>query len=521
MGLFDNLKQTIAFARGQGDPSTLPPEQRAAVEAAQADAAARHADALGQAQQGYEAARAASVTERTFSGAAAAYLYGPDHDWHPPSPLELERIRVEQGTRAMIAASQPPNGTFGGVGEALGETVGRRKGPTEITDPVERERVATAERAARDAARAPYRAVGTAPLTISRIATHGDSQVEELCAFLRHSGLAARPDLVWGVSRVPDRIEPMTNPASERGRVVEWDVIHVPGELPPAPADPTSVFFSSREQWIARRIGEPCVLDEDVARWYLGVAGIEPQHCLGAARSLHLRSSGREESAVIQTWVEGVHVLHPAGAGGDAVIDHLSASAPAPVDLAQLPPAHIEVLEWAEVAQIVHPQAQHLPRVPNPVPSLPSTPQELLRAYVEVVGVQPHDCWSAQVTVSDTADLMGSSGMVSHNMGPALPCADGTQRRRLHGARHVVVAYRDRPEYAEGRARWQAYQRDVLEARLQHDLAPHRPPVHRLDADSAFWRAVLAPQRAVEWWSYLLATQPPPMYRYCWPPVDT
>ena len=66
---------------------------------------------------------------------------------------------------------------------------------------------------------------------------------------------------------------------------------------------------------------------------------------------------------------------------------------------------------------------------------------------------------------------------------PKLPCADGTERRRMQAAEHVVLAYRDRAEYEDGRARWRAYQQEVLRARLDHrsDVrapieAEYRPP---------------------------------------------
>lgn len=514
MGLLGKLKETVANAMSGGaalDTSTLPPEQRAAIEARMAEA-----------QRGFEQGRAVTDAQRgarIFTGAAAAFLYGADHEWYPPSPAELERIRAEQGMMAMIKASQPPQGLGARFGDALKDTVGVRNGPAEIGDPDERTRVATAERAARDAARAPYRAEGLPAMTISRIATHGDSQIEELLAFLRQSGLAARPDLVWGVYRVPDRIDPMINPSTERGRVVEWDVVHVPGQLPAAPHDATTAFFSSRQRWISRRLGESSVLDEDLARIYAAHAGIGPQDCLGAARFLLMRDDGREEGGFIQPWVEGVHVFHRPTPRAERTMEELVASAPMPLDLDRLPADRVEVLEWAEIARIVQPQAQHLARVPSPVPSLPSTPQELLRAYLEVVGVLPTDCWSAQVTVDHIAEVASSTAFVTHNTGPKLPCADGEERRRLHGAQCVVVAYRDRPEYVAGRERWAAYQRDVLEARLD-DASERRPPIQRLDFDSALVRAALAPARALEWLQDIGATQPPPVYRYCWPPVD-
>ena len=56
------------------------------------------------------------------------------------------------------------------------------------------------------------------------------------------------------------------------------------------------------------------------------------------------------------------------------------------------------------------------------------------------------------------------------------PCADGAERARLYVAEHVVLAYRDRAEYAAGRVRWSAYQREILRARLDQ-LTGVRPPI--------------------------------------------
>lgn len=513
MGIFDKLKETISVATGKAPPdlSQLSPEQRARYDATMANVE----QTVAQAEANHEVIEAAAAERRVFHGAPAAFLAGGE--WRAPSPVELEKIRVEHGTKAMIAASQPPGGTLGQVRRAVGDTLGRRTGPPEIEDPQKRLVVAAAERVARDAARAPYLATNPLELTFSRIATHGDSQIEELQRFLAQTGLASRPDLVWGVSRVPDRIDPMLTRSSERSRVVEWDVVHVPRELPATDAPPHAAFFSSRQQWVARRIGEPGVLDEDLGRAYASNAGFEVEDCIGIARFPHLRGDAGDEGSFIETWVEGVYVLHQAGSGRPGSDERMSAAAPISLDLAQLPPARTEVLDWEAIASIVHPQPQLPPRVPNPVPQLPSTPQELLRAYLEVVGVRPADCWSAQVTVDTNEDLTGRSGMVSHNTGPKLACADGTSRPRLHGAQQVVVVYRDRPEYVTGRGRWQAYQQVVLEARLDGRSEQRR--VLTSDRDPAFLRAIAIPTRAVDWLDRVGVTQPPPYYRYCSPAV--
>jgi hypothetical protein len=514
MGLFDRLRDTINVATGKSSPDLdqLTPEQRARYEANMI----RVEQATVQAEEDHLATQAATQERRVFHGAPAAFLYG--EPWSPPSPTELERIRAERGMRAMIAASQPPGGALGQLSDAAHDGLGLHRGPAEIDDQQQRQQVAAQERAARDAARAPYRSPHALPLTVSRIATRGDSQIEELVSFLSRTGLVERPDLVWGVSRVPDRISPMLNPTSEKGRVVEWDVVHVPGDLPPSAVEPAAAFFSSRQQWVARRIGDRGVLDEDLGRAYGLAAGIGPEDCFGIARFPHLRSDNRNEGAFIQTWVEGVYVLHRTAPNGSAA-DQMRAGAPLALDIDRLPPARTEILDWESITAIVQPQRQHPPRVPNPVPQLPSTPQELLWAYLEVVGVQPVDCWSAQVTVDENQELSGRSGMVSHNTGPELPCADGKPRRRLHGAQQIVIVYRDRPEYVAGRERWQAYQHDVLEARL--DRASERRRVLTSDDwNSPILRAIETPFRVLDWLSDLGMTTPPPYYRYCWPAVD-
>ena len=65
-----------------------------------------------------------------------------------------------------------------------------------------------------------------------------------------------------------------------------------------------------------------------------------------------------------------------------------------------------------------------------------------------------------------------------------MPCADGKARERMAGGHHIVIAYRDRPEYAEGRARFDAYAEQELRAFLRRGLglrAPVPKPPGRLE----------------------------------------
>ena len=134
----------------------------------------------------------------------------------------------------------------------------------------------------------------------------------------------------------------------------------------------------------------------------------------------------------------------------------------------------IDVLQWDAIAVAVHPLRQHRAPLPSPFPYLPLTPQELLTAYLEIVGVSPADAYSAQVTHHQPFDLMGRTsakwGVRRTGGGPDLPCADGKPRKRMAGGHHLVIAYRDAPAYVEGRARFDAYAEGELKAHLRRGL---------------------------------------------------
>jgi hypothetical protein len=100
--------------------------------------------------------------------------------------------------------------------------------------------------------------------------------------------------------------------------------------------------------------------------------------------------------------------------------------------------------------------------------------------------------------------------------GPDLPCADGKPRKRMAGGHHLVVAYRDRPEYAEGRARFDAYAETELHAYLRRSLdvrnAVPRPP-NRLE------RTIDRVGDVVEFFTMEPGAEDGFVApRYCWPP---
>jgi hypothetical protein len=343
---------------------------------------------------------------------------------------------------------------------------------TGISDPVERARVQASERTARDAARRPHLAAQPFPATITRVPCRGATQHQDVARFLADSGLAARPDLVFGVYRVPDRISPRT-PGGEARRYVEWDVVHAP-DVSPAPAAPPNVArFDAGEHRVRRAYGQPSVLDEDLALAWLTEAGIPPEACLGVARDVVMEAG----ADLRDLGVEGGEVVGVARVTGVAAFHTTPHVPPGMVDVpfSGVAGTHVEVLNWAAVRRVVHPRPQKGPETPSAFPYLPSTPQEVLLAYLEVVGLRPSDCYGTEVTVNE----MSGYGPVTSTTGESLSmddlrfggyeesvCVDGKSRTRLQCGSLVVVSYRDRPEYAEGRNRWRAYQDNVLFARM-------------------------------------------------------
>ncbi|HVQ52686.1 MAG TPA: hypothetical protein VMS92_21835, partial [Mycobacterium sp.] len=224
---------------------------------------------------------------------------------------------------------------------------------------------------------------------------------------------------------------------------------------------------------VRRGYGQPSVLDEDLALAWLTEVGVPPEACLGVARDVVMEAGadlrdlcGGETGAVGVARVTGVAAFHATPHTPAGLVD---------VPFDGVAGTFVEVLNWAAVRRVVHPRPQKGPETPSPFPYLPSTPQEVLLAYLEVVGLQPGDCYGAEVTV----DEMSGYGPVTSTTDESLSmddlrfggykeslCADGKSRTRLQCGSRVVISYRDRPEYEEGRKRWHAYQDNVLFARM-------------------------------------------------------
>jgi hypothetical protein len=332
------------------------------------------------------------------------------------------------------------------------------KPPPELEDPAQREQWAAGERAARDEARAPYLAATPPAVERTRFATTGRTQLEEVTERLK----AFDPARVYGVYRVPDRYDLKRN--NENKARVEWEIVHAPGAA--AGSEVHLAAFNRADHWVHRRLGEPSVLDEDMAGALIARARLEPEDCFGLPRLLQIRASDTEQSKFWHAHVEGILAFtrKPLAAAQEQLL------AEAPLALATAPPFHVEILDWESVAAWVAPSRYTPPRTPSPLPHLPSSWEELTDAYLEVVGVRSEDCYGVQPTRARTESDLPDLSLASFRGNLR------GQHELIHAAELVVIAYRDRAEYEAGRERWRAYQQDVLHARLDH-RSGQRPPL--------------------------------------------
>lgn len=512
MGFLKDLKKSLA---GDPDLSKLTPAQRAKIEANQA----RVQSALAEAdvQRSREAEELEMFQQELDDRRVLLGPAGGDQTRARVATNDEIRESIDKGPAHMLR--QQLSLSKRQLGEVADDLTRRHFDPG-VLDPAAWQEIAAKEHAARETALLAYlddssEGSTSAPIRISRLATRGATQIDEVAAYLASSGLAARPDLVFGLYRVPDRISPALTPNSERGRVVEWDIVHAVDPGLAACGLPRVSFIDAKRLVTRRRLGEPEPLDEDVAISSLGVAGIGADRCLGISRAVDVRAPSAEFSA-LRAEVAGVYAFTPGDPGMPTppteVVD---------VAIGDPPGCHVAVLNWHAIARVVQPRLQHPPIAPSPFPYLPLTPQELLLMYVRVVGLRAIDTFAAAVTVNQPTDLEPQdfiAGRFEIDFGldsPKLPCADGKARTRLFGATQIVIAYRDRIDYQAGRDRWDRYQRDVLQARLHLGTGARRP----VAADTFASGAIGTFERAVRKVDIFQEDRTNP-HRYCWPPID-
>jgi hypothetical protein len=415
------------------------------------------------------------------------------------SPKQEEKMRMAYERAGLDPNAPPPSvrdawkqslnlmkdGVAQGIEQAresIGETFDDRRDvldpgavdlnrpPAELEDAAERGRIAAEERAARDAARAPYRGAD-AQIAFTRFTTTGNTQLRDVAARLQ----SLDPADVFGVYRVPDRIG-RPRSGGEGKATIEWEIAH---RLSPRSGQRTVhvTAFPRQAHVAARRPGEPSVLDEDVAGELARRANLQPEDSYGLTRLLQIRGISFDEGGT--SWsaeIEGV--LQFTRTNLEAAQRAMAAAAP----LDRLDsPFQLEILDWEAVAAYNAPMrwgSAHPARIPAPLPHLPADFHELLTMYLEVVGLRPEDCYGVQATRSREGTI-GDLSLASFKQNL------NADRSRCHAAEHLVLTYRDSEAYRAGRERWAAYQRDVLKARLDH-LSGVRKPIEPLPERQSF-----------------------------------
>jgi hypothetical protein len=209
--------------------------------------------------------------------------------------------------------------------------------PPELEDAAERVRCAAAERAAREEARRAYVEPTRSQVELTRFATTGRTQFEDVLARLERFD----PARVYGVYRVPDRYD--LKHGNENKARVEWEVAHAPDAAAESPV--YAAAFNRAGHWVARSFGEPEVRDEDVAGALVTKARLEPEDCFGMPRVLYVRGRDSEDGSFWRAHIDGVLVL----ARAPLETSHQALQAEAPLTVGP-PLFHVEILDWEAVA---------------------------------------------------------------------------------------------------------------------------------------------------------------------------
>ncbi|QYG93330.1 hypothetical protein HC251_13450 [Iamia sp. SCSIO 61187] len=327
--------------------------------------------------------------------------------------------------------------------------------------------------AARAAALARHRHPGSRPIAIDRFTVPGPG-LEGALAVLSESGLAGRTHEVWGCYPSAAVVRPLAMvdgrlglPASTLGPCtlpwVEWTVVHAGGpELSAglsaaaaavaAGAQPphyvASVRLARGESWLDRPRADPLPFDEDLAALMAHHGGVDPAYCLGVHRVLDWGVFGPPQQRSVMVEPSGVQVLGRNDAGLREARSTLARGAPLRCLAAEADdlPIRVEVLDPSLRSLIEpHPWTGSPPEL-TAYPDLPVDADELLRAYLEIVGVDPGDCYGVSTSIREQQSA------------PVVPSAGDTERG--DAASLVTLVYRDRDAYEDGRERFAVWSRD-------------------------------------------------------------
>lgn len=324
---------------------------------------------------------------------------------------------------------------------------------------------------ARAAARHHHRDPGAPPVTVDRFVVPGRDPYAGL-AVLSAAGVAGHAHEVWGCFPSAAVVRPaalvdgrLGLPVGTLGPTtfpwVEWTVVHAAGpalaaELAgaaaavtaggPAPSYVDLVQLDRAESWISRPRADALPFDEDLAALLAVRANVDPARCLGVHRVLDWGVFGPPQQRSVMVEPTGLWVLGRADAGLRDARAALAGAAPlrcSPDDVEDLP-VRVEVLDAALRAVSESRAWTDDPGRDTAYPDLPLDADELLTAYLEIVGVDPIDCYGVSTSV--------------HQQQSAPVVVGDPERATV--ASVATVVYRDRDAYEDGRERFARWSRE-------------------------------------------------------------
>lgn len=291
---------------------------------------------------------------------------------------------------------------------------------------------------------------GQPPVRIDRFFMEGPSAPQAYAKVIRQ-GLEARR--TYGIYPSTDLIHP-----ARFGRHAvpwEWCVVHRdpieaanPSYNPTPPGDVTIDVVLRAQRWIDRPKSLPFPHDEEVVALLASRIGIDPATCMGISRLLEWGGYPSQPERMIS--------VQPVGAQLVTVGRRppLASAAPAPFGEGQaLPPnVRVDLFRWTPISLAVQPIWTQPAQAMTAYPHLPQSPEELLQAFIAIVGLMPEHTFGVSVSVIEQQSAFLNAGAAQ---------ADRGQTASL-----IAAVYLDTPAYAEGRSRFQRYRAEQLKVPL-------------------------------------------------------
>ena len=234
-----------------------------------------------------------------------------------------------------------------------------------------------------------------------------------------------------------------------------------PGALAPAYRRGAHAAFGREDHWVARRPRRAGRARRGRRGAFCARAGLQPEDCFGLTRLLHIRGSDGEDG---ESWSGA----HRGRAGVQPPVDARSARARGDDGRGAAPAARPPLRSTSRSStgrrspRGSRPDRMGPPRCPSPLPAPPEhlagaadrLPRDRRRAPRGHLRRADHARRTATGSPTSRWRAAARTSRRSRSCrAPTAPRAGACRRPQ-----HIVLAYRDRAEYEEGRARWRAYQ---------------------------------------------------------------